>query len=120
MITEDILITSKDLMKWLNREITEDDEELCMYLSNAVKNQYEYHKEIERLNKEKDDLDDYNRHLYNEIKRLNNIINELDAMFNGDLDGFFTINEKGSCNEIIEVIQNYKNKLKELRNENAK
>lgn len=50
MITKDILITSEDLMKWLNREITEDDEELCMYLSNAVKNQYEYHKEISRLN----------------------------------------------------------------------
>ena len=50
-----------------------------------------------------------------EIERLNNIINELDAMFDGDLDGFFTINEKGSCNEIIEVIQNYKDKLKELK-----
>ncbi len=47
--------------------------------------------------------------------RLNNIVNELEAMFDGDLDGFFTINEKGSCNEIIEVIQNYKNKLKELK-----
>lgn len=59
MITEDILITSKDLMKWLNREITEDDEELCMYLSNAVKNQYEYHKEIERLNNIIDELEKY-------------------------------------------------------------
>ena len=35
-------------------------------------------KEIERLNKEKDYLDDYNRHLHNENKRLNNIINELE------------------------------------------
>ena len=50
-----------------------------------------------------------------EIKRLNNIINELDVMFDGDLDGFFTINEKGACNDIIEVIQNYKDKLKELK-----
>ena len=50
-----------------------------------------------------------------EIDRLNNIINELDAMFDGDLDGFFTINEKGSCDEIIEVIQNYKDKIKELK-----
>lgn len=50
-----------------------------------------------------------------EVMKKDNIINELEAMFDGDLDGFFTINEKGSCNEIIEVIQNYKNKLKELK-----
>lgn len=53
--------------------------------------------------------------LYVENQRLNNIIDELDKMFDGDLDGFFTINEKGACNDIIEVIQNYKDKLKELK-----
>ena len=63
-------------------------------------------------------LERENKRLNKEIARLNYIINELEAMFDGDLDGFFTINEKGACNEIIEVIQNYKDKLKALKEEN--
>lgn len=61
------------------------------------------------------DLEKANDEKVEKIEKLNNIINELDAMFDGDLDGFFTINEKGACNDIIEVIQNYKDKLKELK-----
>ena len=53
--------------------------------------------------------------LDDEEARLNNIINELDGMIQGDLDGFFTINNYGACNEIIEVLQNYKDKLKALK-----
>lgn len=50
-----------------------------------------------------------------EIERLNNIINELDAMIQGDIDGFSTINEFGSCDYILELLQIYKDKLKELK-----
>lgn len=53
--------------------------------------------------------------LVKENERLNNIIDELEKMFDGDLDGFRTINEKGACNDILEVIEIYKDKLKELK-----
>lgn len=72
-------------------------------------------KEIKELNNIIDKQDRDITTLTKDKIKLKNIINELESMFDGDLDGFFTINEKGSCNEIIEVIQNYKNKLKELK-----
>jgi hypothetical protein len=58
------------------------------------------------------------KQLVEDYDRLNNIINELEKMFDGDLDGFQTINAKGACNDIIEVIQNYKDKLKTLKKGN--
>jgi molecular chaperone GrpE (heat shock protein) len=64
------------------------------------------------------DLEKANDEKVEKIERLNNIINEMEKMFDGDLDGFQTINEKGACNDIIEVIQNYKDKLKALKKGN--
>lgn len=49
MIDKDLIITQQDLVDWIDRPPSNDDLDLCSYLSNAVKNQYEYHKEIDRL-----------------------------------------------------------------------
>ena len=65
-------------------------------------------KEIERLNKEKDDLDDYNRHLHNENKRLNNIIN----IFKNNIDiTIQIIKEQPTGNDewILERLEGIKN-----------
>ena len=58
--------------------------QLLAELEMANKKIEEKDKEIKRLNKEKDDLDDCNRHLYNENKRLNNIIDELEKWLNNN------------------------------------
>lgn len=59
MIDKDLIITQQDLVDWIDRPPSNDDLDLCNYLSNAVKNQYEYHKEIERLNNIIDELEKY-------------------------------------------------------------
>jgi chromosome segregation ATPase len=89
-----------------------------MSIEYIQENKNYYEEKINELNDKVKYYQNKTQRQNKEIERLNNIINELDAMFDGDLDGFFTINEKGSCNEIIEVIQNYKDKLKELKGNN--
>ena len=59
MIDKDLIITQQDLVDWIDRPPSNDDLDLCSYLSNAVKNQYEYHKEIDRLNNAFDELEKY-------------------------------------------------------------
>ena len=71
-------------------------------------------KEIERLNKEKDDLDDCNRHLHNENKRLNNIINELEKWLQEKQDLTCGC---GITPEYIYAYENCLDKLKELKEE---
>ena len=75
----------------------------------------EQDKEIERLNKQIEYANKINNEAIKRKNKYQDIINELEKMFDRDLDGFQTINEKGACNDIIEVIQNYKDKLKELK-----
>jgi len=77
-------------------------------------------KEIERLNKEKDDLDDCNRHLYNENKKLNNIINELEKYHIKSMKNLENTEEFKyiGINHIKILYEEHKrtlNKLKELK-----
>lgn len=55
-----------------------DKKTLQQELESHLKLEFAYKDEIDRLNKEKDDLDDYNRHLHNELKKKDNIISELE------------------------------------------
>lgn len=53
--------------------------------------------------------------LEKERDKYKNIVEELEGMIQGDIDGFSTINLYGGCNDILEVLQNYKDKLQELK-----
>lgn len=104
MIDKDLIITQQDLVDWIDRPPSNDDLDLCSYLSNAVKNQYEYHKEIDRLNKEYERIYNENcklreNHNINDItlldenERLNRIIDNIFKFMqnkydNSDLTGF--------------------------------
>lgn len=87
-------------------------EKLKFIISFKIDQCNKLEKEIERLNKEKDDLDDCNRHLYNENKKLNNIINELEKGLNSfDIKGLIETNHR----EVVIVIDALKERLKELK-----
>ena len=49
MIPKEVLITSQDLVEWIDRPPSNDDLDLCNYLENAVKNQYKYKNVIDRI-----------------------------------------------------------------------
>lgn len=55
-MNEDLKITKEDLVLWLDRPPSNDDLDLCSYLSNAVENQYKYYEENKQL---KEDLKEY-------------------------------------------------------------
>lgn len=57
----------------------------------------------------------YIRQQKEEIKKLNNNWNIFEEMIKGDIDGFSTINEFGGCNEIIDLLEIYLEKIKELK-----
>lgn len=57
-------------------------------------------------------LQQENKQLKEEIKK---ILKELEDYIQGDIDGFMTINEFGGCNDILEVLQNYIDKIQELK-----
>lgn len=73
---------------------------------------------INRLEKEKDDLDDCNRHLYNENKRLNNIIEELEKELKEVYEEYIDVEDISlktmaqTCEVILGKIQ-YLKELKE-------
>lgn len=105
MIDKDLIITQQDLVDWIDRPPSNDDLDLCSYLSNAVKNQYEYHKEIDRLNKECD--------TYMKIAtKRGNIINELEKWLNKVLEIYINVD--------IKTLLMVKDKLKELKEEGNK
>lgn len=72
MIDKDLIITQQDLVDWIDRPPSNDDLDLCSYLSNAVKNQYEYHKEIERLNNIMDELEKWLNEYYESNRKWYN------------------------------------------------
>lgn len=49
MIPKELLITSQDLVDWIDRPPSNDDLDLCNYLENAVKNQYKYKNVIDKI-----------------------------------------------------------------------
>ena len=49
MIPKEVLITSQDLVDWIDRPPSNDDLDLCNYLENAVKNQYKYKNVIDKI-----------------------------------------------------------------------
>lgn len=53
---KDALITKEDLVAWIDRPPSNDDLDLCSYLSNAVKNQFAFSKKIEQLQQENKQL----------------------------------------------------------------
>lgn len=71
MIDKDLIITQQDLVDWIDRPPSNDDLDLCSYLSNAVKNQYEYKEEIDKLTAESTEWE-------NKYYQLQNIIDELE------------------------------------------
>ena len=56
MSEEEIKITKEDLVLWLDRPPSDDDLDLCIYLSNAVENQHKYFQENQKL---KDKINQY-------------------------------------------------------------
>lgn len=70
-----------------------------------------------KTNNEKVTIDDY---YYYYLLKCEDTLNKLNSMIEGDLDGFYTINEFGGCNDIIEILEIYRDKLKELKDNTNK
>lgn len=80
MIPKEVLITSQDLVDWIDRPPSNDDLDLCNYLENAVKNQYKYKNVIDKIKeyckKETIDNREYRDVAYRDA--LNNILELLE------------------------------------------
>lgn len=83
-MSEDIKITKDDLVLWLDRPPSNDDLDLCSYLSNAVENQYKYYQELTNLKAIEKEHQRMNGELREENKQLkenvNNAIERLEAL----------------------------------------
>lgn len=79
MIDKDLIITQQDLVDWIDRPPSNDDLDLCSYLSNAVKNQYEYKRQIEIMEKYFELIIDlgYDYDGFNKEEDLKGLIDEL-------------------------------------------
>lgn len=61
--------------------------------------------DLDLLNERKiNELLEYKKGYYNQKE----ILNKINSAINGDIDGFSSINEKGSCNDILELLEIYK------------
>ena len=61
--------------------------------------------DLDLLEKRKiNELLEYKKGYYNQKE----ILNKINSAINGDIDGFSSINEKGSCNDILELLEIYK------------
>ncbi len=92
----------------------ETEDALHMLLHCSLKDtEYETQfKQYKIVRKYITNLQKENKRLKEEIK---NILKELEDYIQGDIDGFMTINEFGGCNDILEVLQNYIDKIQELK-----
>ena len=61
------------------------------------------------------------KELFNEMinwkedtKKYKEVIEKIKNAIDGDIDGFITINEHGECTEILELLEIYKDILKEV------
>lgn len=54
------------------------------------------------------------KRLEKENKQLKEVIDNIKSDIQNDIDGFITINEHGSCNDILELLETYMNILKEV------
>ena len=52
--------------------------------------------------------------LEQQVKKQKEVINKIRNAIDGDIDGFATINEHGECTEILELLEIYKDILKEV------
>ena len=74
MSEEEIKITKEDLVLWLDRPPSDDDLDLCIYLSNAVENRHKYFQENQKLKNRITELENDKQAL---IDWLNETLNEL-------------------------------------------
>ena len=51
---------------------------------------------------------------WEEYQKLKKVFKKLKDNIDGSIDGFITINEYGSCNDILEVLYDLKDILKEV------
>ena len=68
-------------------------------------------KKIKEINEEHKKL---NGELREENKKYKEVIDKIRNAIDGDIDGFGTINEHGECNGILELLEIYKDILKEV------
>ena len=52
--------------------------------------------------------------LLKENEKYKEVIDKIKNAIDGDIDGFTTINEHGECTEILELLEIYKDILKEV------
>lgn len=98
-MNEDLKITKEDLVLWLDRPPSNDDLDLCSYLSNAVENQYKYYQENKQLK------EDYNK-VVHEATAFESKVYELEERINKVLD-FINVWKKEKVFEIsmIDLMQ---------------
>lgn len=75
------------------------------FILNCEKDNKELRKNIEYYKNK-------NQRLEKENQRYKEVINKLSESIDGHYDGFTTINEFGACNDIIELLLEFKDILK--------
>lgn len=67
-MNEELKITKEDLVNWIDRPPSNDDLDLCEYLSNAVQNRQKYFEEKQKLQNNWNELKKWleeNKYFYN-------------------------------------------------------
>lgn len=118
-MNEDLKITKEDLVLWLDRPPSNDDLDLCSYLSNAVENQYKYYQENKILRENAEHNDKVVDKVNWENKHYKHIIDELEKWLKDIKEGIeeLTIGfqEWGHPAKPSIVIDDVLNKLQELK-----
>ena len=124
------IYNNDDLEKYrqVNGILNDEGQRIFCDRINAYLDQKDKDKEIERSNniiKEQGLEDKPNYYVkglegslkeyQEEVKRLNNIINELEKMMKNDLECACSMNENGLFNGAIDILEVYLDKLQELK-----
>ena len=88
--------------------------ELIGYYDGLKQGIDELHQENKRLKEINEEHKKLNGELREENKKYKEIIEKISNAINSDIYGFETINEYGECAEILEILEFYKDILKEV------
>ena len=83
-MNEELKITKEDLVNWIDRPPSNDDLDLCEYLSNAVQNRQKYFEEKQKLQNNWNELKKWleSNHKYSEFA-VWEIVNKMQELEQG-------------------------------------
>lgn len=69
-MNKELKITKEDLVNWIDRPPSNDDLDLCKYLSNAVQNREKYFEKIKQLQNNWNELKKWLEEVIKDIEKL--------------------------------------------------